>query len=254
MLKRKMHQAAMASTLAVLFLAASCNSKTAQTAEAGGGAMPAMPVKIRIAVPVAVPDYTEYLSTLISRSASVLQPDVEGQLVKVNVKSGDRVKKGDLLFQIDPVRQTASLNSYEANVRTKKANLELAQKELERRKSLFAAGVISKQDLDQAQTAYDAAVGDLGSVEAVVKEQKVQLTYYNYLAPADGIIGEVQVRAGDRITPTTVLTTLDSQRDLEAYIGIPAEKAAQIHQGSQVQLLDASGGYDRALAERLADR
>jgi len=159
--------------LCMALLLASCTAKNNAAAAAGGGQMPAMPVKVRIAAPTEIPDYTEYMATLESRSASILQPDQEGMITKILVKSGDQVKAGDLLFQIDPIRQEATVNSQEANRRARQATLDLAKKELERRKGLYAAGVIAKQDLDQAQSAYDAAQGDLESVDATVHEQKV---------------------------------------------------------------------------------
>src|SRR5579864_3783617 len=220
-----MHRHSLKSTLllilttAALFLA-SCNSKQQPTANAG--AQQAMPVKVKIAQPTPIPDYTEYNATLQSRSASILQPDQEGLLTKVLVKSGDHVTVGDRLFQIDPVRQEATVNTQESNRRAKQANVELTKKELDRRKGLFAAGVIAKQDLDQAQSAYDAAVGDLSSVDANVSEQKVQLKYFTVNAPTSGIIGDIPVRQGDHITKTTILTTIDTGNELEAYINVAA--------------------------------
>ncbi len=62
---------------------------------------------------------------------------------------------------------------------------------------------MSKADLDQAQTAYDAAQADLSSLDAQVKEQEVQLEYYRVIAPSAGVVGDIPVLVGDRVTTTT---------------------------------------------------
>ena len=181
-----------------------------------------------------VGDFTEYLATLKSRSSSVLQPEVEGQITKIFVKSGDHVQPGQVLMEIDPRRQEATSIRSEANSRSRRAALEYNAKELERRKGLFAAGVISRQDLDQAQSAYDSSKADVDALEQNVKQQKVQLRYFSVYAPTAGVIGDIPVRVGDRVTNSTNLTTLDQGNTLEAYISVPAEKSAGVRVGMPV--------------------
>ena len=84
---------------------------------------------------------------------------------------------------------------------------------------------MSKQDFDQAQTSYDAAYADVKSLDAQVNQQQVQLKYYSVFSPTDGIVGDVPVHVGDRVTNTTPLTTIDERRALEVYIAIPSEHA-----------------------------
>jgi RND family efflux transporter MFP subunit len=221
-------------------LTLACGKKGDQAAAASSGPPP-LRVKTVKADPQPVGQYTEYLSTLKSRSSAVLRPEVEGQITRIFVRSGDRVDDGERILEIDPRKQEATVRSQEATRRSRKANLEWARTELERRKRLAAAGVISRQELDQAQTQYEAANADVDALEAAVREQHVQLHYYTVNAPAAGIIGDIPVRVGDRVTNTTVLTTLDKGGELEAYISIPAEKAASVKLGTPVQLVDDSG-------------
>jgi RND family efflux transporter MFP subunit len=188
-----------------------------------------------------VPDFTEYMGTLRSRRSSVLQPDVEGQVTRILVRSGDHVRRGAPMLEIDPSRQQATLTSQQANQRSRLAALEYNRSELQRRQQLYAAGVISRQDLEQAQSAYDASRADVDALEATVREQQVQLHYYLVKAPADGIVGDIPVRVGDRVKSDTVLTTLDQGGDLEAYISIPAELAGQVHTGMPVEILGEEG-------------
>jgi RND family efflux transporter MFP subunit len=192
-----------------------------------------------------VGDFTEYLATLKSRSSSVLQPEVEGQITRIFVKSGDHVQPGQVLMEIDPRRQAATVNSQEANFRSRNAALDYNAKELERRKGLFAAGVISRQDLDQAQSAYDSSKADVDALQQNVDQQKVQLRYFSVYAPTAGTLGDIPVRVGDRVTNSTILTTLDQGNALEAYISIPAEKSVDIHVGMPVDLAADDGTVSR---------
>lgn len=215
-----------------------CN-RTAQGGSEQG--YPAMHVQTQPAVEEKVGDYTEYLAALKSRGSSVLQPEVEGQITKIFVKSGQHVQVGQDLMEIDPRRQAANLSSQEANSRSKRAALDYDAKELGRRKGLFAAGVISKQELDQAQSAYDASKADVDALDQTVNQQKVQLRYYSVYAPTAGVVGDIPVRVGDRVTNSTVLTTLDTGNALEAYISIPAEKSGEVHVGMPVDLATDDG-------------
>src|SRR3954451_20975734 len=197
----------------------------ASQAKQGQQQPPAMPVKVEEVRARKVGDFTEYLATLKSRRSSVVQPQVEGQITKIFVHSGDHVSDGSPLLQIDPLKQQATVSNLEANRQSKQATLQLAERELKRREELAKAGVISKQDLDQAQAAYDSAKADFEATGAGVREQQVQLHYYTVKAGGDGTVGDIPVRIGDRVTTQTILTTLDLSGELEAYIYIPADRS-----------------------------
>jgi RND family efflux transporter MFP subunit len=214
--------------------------KTAAS-DPSGGAPPAMPVQVLIAKSQKIADTTEYLSILKSRHSATINPQVEGQVTKIFVKSGDRVKAGTSLLQIDPLKQEATLNSQEATRAAQEATLRYAKISLERSQKLYAAGVISKQDYDNAQTGYDAALAQLKSLEEQVKQQKVELHYYSVTAPMEGLVGDIPVRMGDRVTVATLLTTIDEPGALEAYIYIPADRARDLKLGLPVSLLDEAG-------------
>jgi RND family efflux transporter MFP subunit len=225
--------------LAAGVFASGCQKSAADNAP--GAAMPATPVRIQIAASVKIPDTTEYLSMLKSRHSANINPQVEGQITHIFVKSGDHVKAGTPLLQIDPLKQEATVNSQEASRAAQEANLRYAKVSLERAQKLFDAGVISKQEFDNAQTGYEAAVAQLKSLEEQVKQQKVELRYYSVTAPTDGIVGDIPVRMGDRVTVSTLLTTVDEPGVLEAYIYVPADRAKNLKPGLPVRLLDDAG-------------
>jgi RND family efflux transporter MFP subunit len=154
------------------------------------------------------------------------------------VKSGDKVPAGTPLLQIDALKQEATVNSQEAALAAQEANLRYAKISLERAQKLFDAGVIRKQDFDNAQTSYDAARAQVKALDEQVKQQKVELHYYSVTSPMDGIVGDIPVRVGDSVTVSTLLTTVDEPGALEAYIYVPAERAKDLKLGLPVRLLD----------------
>ncbi|HTL52238.1 MAG TPA: efflux RND transporter periplasmic adaptor subunit [Planctomycetota bacterium] len=203
--------------------------------------MQAMPVQVVVAKSQKIPDTTEYLSVLKSRHSANINPQVEGQITKIFVKSGDRVTAGTPLLQIDPLKQQATLSSQQAAVAAQRASLSYAKTQLDRQKKLFDAGVVPRQDLDNAQSTYDAQAAQLQALEEQANSQQVELRYYNVKAPMDGIVGDVPVRTGDRVQVTTMLTTVDEPGALEAYIYVPADRARDLRIGVPVHLVDAAG-------------
>ncbi len=221
---------------ALLFTTACGNDKPA--AAAGPHAMP---VKVQTATEAKVDDTTDYVATLKSRDTAVVMPQVEGIITQIFVHSGQHVAAGVPLMQIDPEKQQATLRSQESATAAQLAQLKLAQQSYDRTKGLADAGVVSKQDLDNARANLDAANAQLKSLGAQVNEQQVQLHYYKVVAPRAGIVGDVPVRVGDRVLTTTQLTTVDRPGSLEAYIYVPIERSAQLKQNLPVQIVDASG-------------
>ncbi len=222
--------------------AAGCGAKNATVSAGGEGAAGgAMPVQVQVVESRSIAQTTEYLSLLKSRHSASINPQVEGYITKIFVKSGDRVEAGAALLQIDPLKQEATVDSQEASRLAQEANVNLARINMERAKKLWDAGVIAKSDLDNAQTNYDTAVAQLKSLEHQVQQQQVELHYYKVSAPMAGIVGDVPVHVGDRVTVGTLLTTVDEPGALEAYIYVPAARAHNLRLGLPVHLLNEDG-------------
>jgi RND family efflux transporter MFP subunit len=202
---------------------------------------PAIPVKIQVAQSVPISDTTEYVATLKSRDSAIIMPQVEGQITDIYVHSGDHVSPGTVLMQIDPTKQQATVNSQEHSRAAQEANLDYAQQQYNRISALAAAGVVAKQDLDQAKSALDTAKAQLKSLDAQVQEQQTQLHYYRVSAASTGIVGDIPVHVGDRVTTTTTLTSVDKPGGLEAYVYIPVERSSQLRMNMPVQIVDGSG-------------
>jgi len=201
----------------------------------------ALPVAVQPVSLNAVPSTDTYVSTIKSLRSAVLQPQVDGNLTKILVKSGDAVKAGQLLMQIDPLKQVATVEAQQASQQQQKAVYDYNQTDLARQEQLYKGGIISKQAYDQSVQAYRNSKAALDAAGGQTKTQQEQLAYYQIRAPFAGIVGDVPVHLGDYVSSTTTLTTLDANTGLEAYIYIPTDKAGQVKTGLAVDLVDESG-------------
>ncbi len=204
-------------------------------------APPPMPVKTQTVTLAPVPRVDEYVATIKSRRSASIQPQVDGSLAQILVKSGDHVRKGQVLMTIDPLKQQAIVDEQRSTEAQKKATYDYNRIEVERQRRLYEGGVTSKQAYDQAVQAYENSKADWEASSAAVITQQRELAYYSLTAPFDGVIGDIPVHLGDYVSPQTLLTTVDENADLEAYVYIPTEKAANIRMGLPVQVVSNSG-------------
>ena len=212
-----------------------CNKKSAAPS---GPAPQALPVQTITVSSSPVPNSDEYVATIKSRRSATLSPQVDGNLTAILVHSGQRVKSGQVLMQIDPSKQEATVDAQKATMQQKLAVYKYNQTEIERQRSLNSAGVTSRDALDQAEQSYANSKADYESAKASLLTQEKQLGYFQIRAPFDGIVGDIPVHLGDYVSQTTMLTTVDENRDLEAYIYVPTERASQIRIGLPVKILD----------------
>jgi RND family efflux transporter MFP subunit len=217
-----------------------CNRGGASPAGGPSGFPPAT-VTVVTLQPKPVERASEFIATLRSLRSSTIQPEVAGSVMRILVKSGDRVSSGTPLVQIDPDRQQAAVQRAAANRSGAEADVAYWRQQVERLQALVAAGAISRAEFDQAQNSLKTAEAKLAAIDAEVSQERVQLRYYRVTAPQDGIVGDISIRPGDRVTESTVITTVDQNSSLEAYIQVPLERAPDLRLGLPVQLLDSDG-------------
>jgi RND family efflux transporter MFP subunit len=201
----------------------------------------AMPVRTIAVNASPVPQSDEYVATIKSRRSATLTPQVDGNLTEILVRSGEHVKAAQTLMVIDPVKQQATLDAQAATENQKLAVYQFNQAEVDRQRKLFAAGVTSRAALDQAEQAYQNSKADYEASTASRKTQASQLSYYQIRAPFDGVVGDIPVHVGDYVSATVSLTTVDDNREFEAYIYIPSERSGQVRSGLPVHILDNGG-------------
>jgi RND family efflux transporter MFP subunit len=242
--KSRFHRIHAVGWVVVAGLAATgCQKKPAPGA--GGPQMQALPVQTVTVTMQPVAQTSEYVATIKSRRSTTLMPQVSGQLTDILVHSGEQVKAGQLLMEIDARQQKATVDSLRATELQKKALNDYDTVEEDRQKKLFEAGVTSRDAYEQAQQAFENAKADYESAVEARKAGEQLLAYYTVRAPFAGVVGDIPVHVGDFVSPNqappTMLTTVDEIGQLEAYIYIPTERGGDIHQGMAVNLTDNSG-------------
>jgi RND family efflux transporter MFP subunit len=223
----------------VLLAAAGCSRQ--DPAAAGQAAFPPTDVKTVTLEPKPIPDSSEFVATIRSFRSTTIQPQVEGIVRQILVTAGDRVRAGQPLVQIDPDRQRATVTTIESQRAAREADLAYATQQLNRMQRLLKAGAVSQAELEQAEAASKNAEAQLAAVQSQVRETQVELQYYRVAAPTTGIIGDIPIRVGDRVTPATLITTIDQPQDLEAYVNVPLERSMSLRTGLPLELLDTTG-------------
>src|SRR5687768_9209024 len=233
---------AFCSLVAVATISAACSGNEGQAA--GGppaGGMPPMPVEIVILSAKPVEQTSEFVASLKSRRSSTIQPEVEGFLTRVAVRSGQNVSQGDLLFEIDSAPEQAALSSLQSMRPMRESEVEFARQQVQRNKTLLNAGAISQREVEQFESQLRSAEAQLKTLDEQIRQQRSQLGYYRVTAPNPGTVGDVPVNVGDRVIRSTVLTTVDENDVLEVYLNVPVSQAPQLKVGLPVRLVDDRG-------------
>jgi RND family efflux transporter MFP subunit len=226
-------------SIALAVAAGACEGGHAATLKAAGP--PPVPVEMQQVRSAPQRDSSEYVATLISRHSVRVQPQVSGHITRINVVSGDRVVSGAPLMLIDPRQQQAAVHSQQAVSQAAEATLAYWRAQFSRTERLYTGGAASRQELDQARSALRQAEANTNSSDAQVRAQAVELRYYEVTAAVAGVVGDIPVRIGDFVSPQTLLTTVDDNQVLEAYVDVPLERAASLKLGMPVEMVDAAG-------------
>jgi RND family efflux transporter MFP subunit len=200
-----------------------------------------MPVEVVTLAVAPVEHVEEYVATVRSRRSTTIQPQAEGFITRILVKSGDRVEANAALLEIDARSQQAAAASLESLRAAREAEATFAKQQAARAKTLLDAGAMSQAEYDQALAQQRAAEAQLKAVDEQIRQLRTELAYYRVVAPTAGVVGDVPVRVGDRVTKTTVLTTIDDNTGLELYINVPVHRAPNLKIGLPVRIANEAG-------------
>jgi len=175
------------------FLLYSC-SKSSQQQQP-----PPVPVVVTQSVVKDVPIQITAIGNVEAYSSVVIKSRIEGQLIRANFKEGDEVKKGQLLFVIDPRPFEEAVRQAEANLLRDKAQLEFAKADLERYDELAKEELVSRQQYEKIRTTYESLKATVKADEAILNNARLQLNYCYIYSPIDGKIGSLLVHPGNMI-------------------------------------------------------
>ena len=171
--------------------------------------------------PQDVPIYKEWVGSLDGYVNAQIRAQVTGYLLAQNYVEGSDVKKGDLLFEIDPRPFQAALDQAKGKLAQDEAQQGKTQLDVKRYIPLAGQNAISQEELDNAVQAQLAAAARVGAAQAAVDQARLNLDFTHIVSPVDGIAGLVQAQIGDLVGPASgILTTVSTVDPIKAYFPI----------------------------------
>ena len=186
------------------------------------------PVSVAQVVQKAVTEWDEFSGRVQAVERVEIRPRVTGAIDSIHFDEGQMVKKGQLLFVIDPRPYQATLAQAEASVTAAKARMALAKTEAERSRRLIGEKAIAQRELDERESALLAASADLQAGTAAVQNARLNLIYTSITAPVDGRVSRAEITVGNIVGPSTVaaLATLVSMSPI--YVNFDVDEPTYI--------------------------
>jgi membrane fusion protein, multidrug efflux system len=199
-------------------LAAGCN-------QASAPAQPAKPPEVVVTTPITddVTDYQDFTGRLEAVKMVEIRARVAGYVMEVPFKEGDRVREGDVLFQIDPREYQAQFEANKARVAQGEAALQLARANYQRFQALFKKnpGAVSQADLDRYQAEEAQGLANLNLAKANLESARLNLEWTKVTAPVTGRVSRRFVDPGNLVVADqTMLTTIVTENPLYAYFDV----------------------------------
>ncbi len=173
---------------------------------------------------------SSYSAIVRGRQDINIYAQVSGKITQVNVKEGEAVKKGQVLFVIDQVPYIAALRAAEANLESAKVGVESAQLDYDNTKALFEHQVVSEYELKSALNALHSAKATLAQMEALEIDARNNLSYTEVSSPADGVVGTLPLREGSLVSAnsTEPLTTVSDNTSMYVYFSFNENKILEL--------------------------
>ncbi|MDR2549931.1 MAG: efflux RND transporter periplasmic adaptor subunit [Desulfobulbus sp.] len=173
-----------------------------------------------------VPVKKEWVGVLDGMVNATIRPQVTGYLIRQEYKEGEMVRKGQVLFEIDPRPFQASLDKAKAQLSQQIARHETSKANLARIRPLAAKNAVSQKDLDDSVGTELSTRSAVEAAQAAVEEAKLDLSFTKIISPVDGVAGLAKTQLGDLVSPTmqeelTAVSTLDP---IKAYINISEQE------------------------------
>jgi RND family efflux transporter MFP subunit len=213
-----------------------------------------MPVSVSYPVEQYVTDYADYTARTAAVDSVEVRAHVWGYLDKVNFTEGALVKKGDVLFELDPRPYVALLNQAKGKVRQDEAQLKYDDAEYQRNVQLISSGATSRSELDKITAARGIDIANIAADKAIVASRQLDLEYTKVIAPVSGRVSRYVVTVGNLIQSGdqnggTLLTTVVSVDPMYAYFDVDEYTALRVRQLIREGKSDSprDGGYPVSL-------
>lgn len=149
-----------------------------------------------------------------------IHPKVQGFITQINVKEGQTVSAGQVLFVLDNVTYQAQVRQAQAQVNTATASLNTAKLTYENSQKLFESGVIGDYELQSSKNSYESAVASLSAAQASLASAKEMLSFCYVKSPAAGVVGSLPLKVGTLVSANNTLTTVSNISSMEVYFSM----------------------------------
>ncbi|MBO4400989.1 MAG: efflux RND transporter periplasmic adaptor subunit [Selenomonadaceae bacterium] len=177
-----------------------------------------------------------YAGVVKGRYETNLAFQVGGQIMSRNVNVGDSVRAGEVLMTINPRDVVQQKNQAEAQIKSTRAQLELARSNVERYRELYRQDAVAAVVLDQYETSYAAAVAAYENAKAAAVQTQNALAYTNLLADFDGVISAINAESGQIVAAGQTVATLVQTAELEVEINVPENKLSEVGIGTRAEI------------------
>jgi len=197
----------------------------------GSAAAPAPAIAVEVATVIQrdTPIYSDWVATLEGYVNADIQPRVPGYIVKQNYREGALVRKGDVLFEIDPRPLQAALDQAKAQLAQAEAQRGKASLDVERDTPLAEARAIAKSQLDTELQAKLAAEATVLAARANVEQAELNLEFTRVTSLVNGIAGIARVQIGNLVGPSSVLTSVSQVDPIKAYFTVSEQVFIDFH-------------------------
>jgi len=230
-----------------ILIAAGCGSPKAAPA------IPSPEVEVASVLQKDVPIVSEWVATLDGYINAQIQPQVAGYVIRQTYKEGSFVRKGQILFQIDPRPSQALLDQARAQLAQAQAQLGKTEMDVNRDTPLAKERAIAQSQLDNDVQAQQAAKATVKASEALVEQARLNVEFTDVKSLVDGVAGIAQVQIGNLVNPTTVLTTVSLVNPIKAYFSISEQEyihyADRINAQTQKEIPSDAPPFDLILAD-----
>jgi multidrug efflux system membrane fusion protein len=192
--------------------------------------LPAVPVTIAMVLQQTVPIRLQAIGNVEAYQTVSIKARVDGQIVAVNFREGDPVKKGAVLFRIDPRPYEAALRQAEANALRDKAGRDQARSQEKRYQELLDKNFVSKEAYAQIRTNATTAEATAGASQAALENARLNLEYCTIASPLDGYVGKVLLQAGNMVRANDVnaLAVINQVRPIYVNFAIPEQSLPEV--------------------------
>jgi len=217
------------------------------------GAPPPPEVRVTTVIQQDVPVYSEWVATLDGYVNAQIRPQVSGYIVKQDYKEGSLVRKGQVLFEIDPRPFKAALDRAKGDLAQAQAQFGKSTLDVERDTPLAEAKAIAKSQLDNEIQARLGAKAAVESSQAAVEQAELNLEWTKVISLVDGIAGIAQVQIGNLVGPNAVLTSVSQVEPIKAFFPISEHEYVLVQKSNAISAKHTSSFFGKSLELILTD-